>query len=64
MFDYIKGILVSKTQSKSAYFTVETEAAVRKFQEIFNLPINGVVDKSTWYRIKYIYNAVKKISDN
>lgn len=24
MFDYIKGILVSKTQSKSAYFTVET----------------------------------------
>ena len=47
----------------SPYFTVETEKAVRKFQEIFNLPINGVVDKSTWYRIKYIYNAVKKISD-
>lgn len=47
----------------SPYFTVETEQAVRKFQEIFNLPINGIVDKSTWYRIKYIYNAVKKISD-
>ena len=47
----------------SPYFTVETEAAVRKFQEIFNLPITGAVDKSTWYKIKYLYNAVKKISD-
>lgn len=47
----------------SPYFTIETENAVRKFQEIFNLKVNGVVDKSTWYKIKYIYNAVKKISD-
>lgn len=47
----------------SPYFTIETENAVKKFQEIFNLPVTGVVDKSTWYKIKYIYNAVKKISD-
>lgn len=47
----------------SPYFTVETERAVRKFQEIFDLPVNGIVDKATWYKIKYIYNAVKKISD-
>lgn len=47
----------------SPYFTVETERSVRKFQEIFNLPITGSVDKATWYKIKYIYNAVKKISD-
>ena len=47
----------------SPYFTIETENAVKKFQEIFNVPITGVVDKSTWYRIKYLYNAVKKISD-
>ncbi len=47
----------------SPYFTIETENAVKKFQEIFNLPVTGKVDKSTWYRIKYIYNAVKKISD-
>ena len=49
--------------NNSPYFTIETENAVKKFQEIFNLPITGKVDKSTWYRIKYIYNAVKKISD-
>ena len=47
----------------SPYFSVETENAVRKFQEIFDLPVTGIVDKSTWYKIKYLYNAVKKISD-
>ena len=41
----------------------ETELAVRKFQEIFNLPITGIVDKGTWYKIKYIYTSVKKLSD-
>ncbi len=47
----------------SVFFTVDTENAVKEFQEIFELPVTGVVDKATWYRIKYIYNAVKKISD-
>ncbi|MBR1417246.1 MAG: peptidoglycan-binding protein [Bacilli bacterium] len=41
----------------------ETASAVRKFQEIFNLPITGEVDKGTWYKIKYIYNSVKKLGD-
>ena len=41
----------------------ETENAVKKFQEIFSLPVTGIVNKSTWYKIKYIYNSVKKLSD-
>ena len=41
----------------------ETEDAVKKFQEVFNLPITGIVDKGTWYKIKYIYTSVKKLSD-
>ena len=41
----------------------ETEAAVKKFQQIFNLPVTGVVDKGTWYKIKYVYTSVKKLSD-
>ncbi len=44
-------------------FDVETENAVKKFQEIFSLPVTGVVDKGTWYKIKYVYNSVKKLSD-
>lgn len=41
----------------------ETVAAVKKFQEIFSLPVTGSVDKATWYKIKYIYTSVKKLSD-
>ena len=41
----------------------ETAEAVKKFQEIFSLPITGIVDKATWYKIKYIYTSVKKLSD-
>lgn len=44
-------------------YNQETEAAVKKFQEIFALPITGIVDKATWYKIKYIYTSVKKLSD-
>lgn len=41
----------------------ETENAVKKFQEIFDLPITGIVDKATWYKIKYVYNSVLKLAD-
>lgn len=41
----------------------ETVAAVKKFQEIFSLPTTGIVDKATWYKIKYVYTSVKKLSD-
>lgn len=44
-------------------YTEETLEAVKKFQEIFNLPVTGIVDKATWYKIKYIYTSVKKLSD-
>ena len=44
-------------------YNEETSNAVKKFQEIFNLPITGDVDKATWYKIKYIYTSVKKLSD-
>lgn len=44
-------------------YDVETENAVKKFQEVFNLPVTGVVDKATWYKIKYVYTSVKKLSD-
>lgn len=44
-------------------YDTETENAVKKFQEIFNLPVTGRVDKATWYKIKYVYTSVKKLSD-
>lgn len=44
-------------------FGVDTEEAVRKFQEVFNLPQTGIVDKATWYKIKRYYTGVKNLSD-
>ena len=40
-----------------------TENAVRQFQRIFNLTADGIVGKSTWYAIRRIYNAVKRLSE-
>ena len=41
----------------------ETEAAVRAFQSIFNLSVDGIVGKATWYKIKAIFTAVKQLSE-
>ena len=45
------------------FFDTFTEAAVRKFQEVFNLGVTGEVDKATWYRLKQYYVGVKSLSD-
>ncbi|MBQ6807638.1 MAG: peptidoglycan-binding protein [Firmicutes bacterium] len=44
-------------------FRVSTEEAVRQFQEIFYMPVTGVVDQATWYRIKRYYTAVKRLGE-
>ena len=44
-------------------YDTETEQSVKKFQEIFGLPVTGIVNKATWYKIKYIYTSVKKLTD-
>lgn len=54
---------IPKIENVNGVFGVDTENAVRKFQEIFNIPVTGVVDKSTWYRIKQYYTGVKGLSD-
>ena len=49
--------------SSVGIYDKETEDAVKKFQSVFGLPVTGIVDKATWYKIKYIYTSVKKLSD-
>ncbi len=39
-----------------------TQNAVSVFQDIFLLPVTGVTDKATWYKVNYIYSSVKKLS--
>lgn len=40
-----------------------TANAVRKFQQIFNLPVSGTVNYPTWYSISDIYVGVSKIAE-
>lgn len=47
----------------NAIFEKNTEDAVRAFQEIFGLTVDGIVGKATWYQIQNIYNAVKRLTD-
>ena len=44
-------------------FGPQTNAAVRKFQEVFKMPISGIVDFPTWYRISNIYVAVTRMAE-
>lgn len=54
---------IPKIPTLSGYYDEATEAAVKQFQTIFNLSPTGIVDKGTWYKITYIFNAVTKISE-
>lgn len=41
----------------------QTESAVRKFQEVFNLTPDGVVGKATWYALVRLYTAVTRLGE-
>ena len=51
------------TITPDGIFGEATRAAVEKFQSIFGLPVTGVVDYRTWYKISEIYVAVTRIAE-
>lgn len=44
-------------------FGESTRAAVTKFQSIFGLTADGIVGKSTWYKLSSVYTAVTRLAD-
>ena len=48
---------------EAGVFGDSTRAAVTKFQSIFGLSPDGIVGKSTWYKISSIYAAVTRLAD-
>ncbi len=54
---------IGRINDPDGIFGQDTENAVRTFQRIFNLTQDGVVGKATWYRIKSIWAAVKRLAE-
>ena len=54
---------IPKITPTDGNFGVDTEAAVRAFQRIFRLTEDGVIGNATWYRVTYLFNAVKRLSE-
>ena len=44
-------------------YNEQTAEAVRTFQSIFNMPVTGIVDLPTWYRLSGIYVAVTRMAE-
>lgn len=51
------------TLTVDGVFGTDTQAVVRRFQKQFSLTQDGVVGYSTWYKISYIYVAVKRLAE-
>ena len=54
---------IPKVPTVDGIYGSRTEAAVRKFQEIFNLPPDGIVGKATWYALDRLYTAVTSLGE-
>ena len=44
-------------------FSGRRTTTVREFQRLFNLTVDGIIGKATWYRIGYLYTAVKRLAE-
>lgn len=44
-------------------FGPQTEAAVRMFQSIFDLTVDGVIGRATWYKVILVYTGVTRLAE-
>ena len=54
---------IPKVSPVDGIFGSQTEAAVRKFQEVFDLAVDGIVGRATWYALVRYYTAVTSLSE-
>jgi len=54
---------IPRANVNTGVFDAQTEAAVRAFQRVFGLQVDGVVGPITWNRARQLFNAVKRLSE-
>ncbi|MEL7646897.1 MAG: peptidoglycan-binding protein [Sedimentibacter sp.] len=54
---------IPRIRPVNGFFGESTETAIKEFQRIFGLPVTGVIDQGTWYKGRYIFNAVTRHSE-
>ncbi len=54
---------IPKITDEAGVFGDSTRAAVAKFQSIFSLTPDGVVGKSTWNKLSYLYTSVTRLAE-
>ncbi len=52
---------IPKIPNTDGFFDTATTDAVMEFQRVFNLTPDGIVGNATWYKIQFVYNAVKRL---
>lgn len=54
---------IPKISPVDGIFGPQTEAAVRRFQQIFGLAVDGIVGKATWYELVRLYVGVNALAE-
>lgn len=54
---------IPKVARVDGIFSEDTDAAVKRFQEVFGLSPDGIVGNATWYAVNRIYSAVKRLNE-
>ncbi len=54
---------IPKLTNVDGIFGSRTEAAVRRFQEVFGLTADGIVGRATWYALVRLYVAVTRLAE-
>ena len=54
---------IPKIALPDGVFSFDTEDAVKVFQETFGLTPDGIVGNATWYKVLFLYNAVKRLNE-
>ncbi|PWM65275.1 MAG: spore cortex-lytic protein [Clostridiales bacterium] len=55
--------LIPKINPIYDVFDSALDSAVRVFQEVFGLTVDGIVGNATWYKISYVYASVIKLAE-